>query len=145
MKRSTTIACLVSVALFAASPALAGDPTCGRAVIVDWADGSIDGRYAPRCYGDAIEALPEDVRAYTTAADDIAQALRARIRETRTRESSARAAPPVRGPSAPVPLPLVSGAAIALALALAVGARIAVRRLRRARLAHRSTRPVSQW
>jgi hypothetical protein len=47
-------------------------------VLGDWTDGRVDGQYDAACYLEAIEILPEDVRAYTSAADDIARALQAR-------------------------------------------------------------------
>ena len=49
---------------------------CGQAVISDWADdGSIERTYQAPCYQAALDALPEDLRAYTTAAEDISRAL----------------------------------------------------------------------
>jgi hypothetical protein len=146
MRVFATIALLAGLGLLAAMPAQA-TPRCGDAVVGDWADGRIDGRYPPRCYGDALDSLPEDVRAYSTATDDIAQALRARIRQLRS-DTPAQAGADAGPPSvrlASLPLPLVAGAAIALALALAGLARLVGPRLRRARLAHRPTRAVGQW
>jgi hypothetical protein len=144
MKAFVTIALLVSFALLTAAPAQS-TPPCGDAVVSDWGDGHIDGRYAPRCYGDALDALPEDVRAYSTATDDISQALRARIRETRGRaHTDGNAASPSEH-SASLPIPLITEAAIALILGLAGLARLVGVRLRRERLTHRSTRPVNQW
>lgn len=55
---------------------------CGKAVLSDWADGRIDRTYADPCYLAAIDALPEDVRAYTTAKDDISRALYSRRAES---------------------------------------------------------------
>jgi hypothetical protein len=48
---------------------------CGKAVLTDWADGRLDRAYPAPCYEAAIEVMPEDLRAYTTAKDDIARAL----------------------------------------------------------------------
>jgi hypothetical protein len=140
MRAFTTILVLVGVALLGTSPAQAAP--CGDAVVRDWADGAITGRYAPRCYGDALEALPEDVRAYSTAEDDIATALRARIRESRGRAQPGGRTP--GGASSAVPVPLVSGATIALVLGLAAFAQLALRRLKRHRISHRATRPIGQ-
>jgi hypothetical protein len=132
MKAFATIALVAGFALLVTAPAQTAPP-CGDAVVRDWADGRIDGRYAPRCYGDALNALPEDVRAYSTAEEDIGQALRARIRETRGPTSAA----PGAGTATPtahlasMPIPLVSGAAIALVLALAALVRLVGLRLRR--------------
>lgn len=47
---------------------------CSEAVLRDWADGSIDGAYPADCYHAAIDSLPEDVRTYTSAVDDITRA-----------------------------------------------------------------------
>lgn len=76
-----------TVVLAAALVALSGcgstaDPqaerACGKAVLADWADGRIDETYPGPCYLAAIDDLPEDVRAYTTARDDISRALHSR-------------------------------------------------------------------
>lgn len=48
---------------------------CGKAVLSDWADGRIDRAYPDPCYQAAIDTLPEDLRAYSTARDDISRAL----------------------------------------------------------------------
>ena len=58
----------------------AGDRGCARAVLDDWADGSIDRMYPEPCYLAAIDALPEDLRAYTSAHDDIKRALQSHRR-----------------------------------------------------------------
>lgn len=47
---------------------------CGDAVLDDWTRGTLGAGYSPDCYEKAIDALPEDLRAYTTAADDITRA-----------------------------------------------------------------------
>ena len=51
------------------------DRACGKAVLSDWADGRIDRAYPDPCYQAAIDTLPEDLRAYSTARDDISRAL----------------------------------------------------------------------
>lgn len=51
------------------------EQACGRAVIADWADGSFDRVYSDTCYEAALAAMPEDLRAYSTAKDDISRAL----------------------------------------------------------------------
>ena len=49
--------------------------TCAETLIDDWADNAqIDRRYPVDCYRAAIQALPEDLRAYSSAADDIRRA-----------------------------------------------------------------------
>ena len=47
------------------------------AVLTDWSDGGIDETYPGSCYLAAIEELPEDVLAYTSAQDDISRELQA--------------------------------------------------------------------
>jgi hypothetical protein len=49
-------------------------------VLGDWADGKIDHAHPGDCYLAAIDALPEDLRAYSSAADDIARAWRSQTR-----------------------------------------------------------------
>ena len=73
------LAALVAV-LLAAAPASAA-PSCARQVIDDWYDdGRVDRTYPLHCYDDAIEALPPDVRDYSSAKEDIQRALQARMR-----------------------------------------------------------------
>jgi hypothetical protein len=73
------IASLVAVVV-AAAPASAA-PSCARQVIDDWYDdGRVDRTYPLHCYDDAIEALPPDVRDYSSAKEDIQRALQARMR-----------------------------------------------------------------
>ena len=48
---------------------------CGQAVLSDWSDGRIDRTYPDPCYQAAIDGMPEDLRAYTTAKEDISRAL----------------------------------------------------------------------
>mgnify|MGYP007022270164 CR=1 FL=1 len=62
-----------------AAPASAAKP-CGRQILDDWYDGRIDGTYALRCYDDAIEIIPRDVRDYSSAEEDITRALQAALR-----------------------------------------------------------------
>ena len=63
--------------------------TCGSSVLGDWRDGRIDGTYPVACYRQALAGLPEDVRVYSSAQDDITRALQARI--------GTMAAPPAHG------------------------------------------------
>lgn len=69
---------------------VAVDHGCAGAVLGDWSDGSIEGVYPDHCYLAAIDALPEDVRAYTSARDDIARALQARRRVPERRGAAGR-------------------------------------------------------
>jgi len=74
------LAGLILLALTVAGPA-AGASACAKRVIDDWYDnGRVDGTYPVHCYDDAIDALPRDVRDYSSAKDDIQRALQARLR-----------------------------------------------------------------
>ena len=71
----------VVAVLVAAAPA-SGARSCGRQVIDDWyEDGRVDRTYPLHCYDDAIEALPPDVRDYSSAKEDIQRALQFRLRD----------------------------------------------------------------
>jgi hypothetical protein len=56
---------------------------CWKTLINDWYDGRIDGVYAIHCYREALNHLPSDVDTYSSARDDIQQALQKRITESR--------------------------------------------------------------
>ena len=60
-----------------------GPTTCASRLIRDWADGRIDGTYPIACYRNALRALPTDLEVYSSAPDDIAQALSQRIVQSR--------------------------------------------------------------
>ena len=71
--RLLTLVAVLLAALGATAPASAA--TCADRIIDDWADNAeIDGTYPVNCYRAAIQALPEDLRAYSSAADDIRRA-----------------------------------------------------------------------
>jgi hypothetical protein len=53
--------------------------TCASRLLHDWADGRIDGIYPVSCYRAALRSLPADLEVYSSAHDDIAQALSQRI------------------------------------------------------------------
>src|ERR671931_181265 len=136
-------------AVVAAAPAAAA--SCGTAVLKDWADGKIDGRYPVSCYQAALDRMPEDMRSYTTAPDDIKRALLARLRTTRTHHGELRgrsqhvtAAPRATAREAlsaadvttgatRIPLPLIVIAATGSVLLLAGSAGLLGRRFRAAR------------
>lgn len=59
-----------------AGTAFAAESSCAQQVLRDWTDnGRIDGLYPSKCYLDAIASLPEDVRTYSSAVDDISRAM----------------------------------------------------------------------
>ena len=86
--------------LVAASPASAA--TCWQRVIADWRDGRIDGRYSVRCLQDAIRNLPEDLRIYGSAEEDITRAANRAV--TRGLQSASIAAPQAATPSIAAPV-----------------------------------------
>jgi hypothetical protein len=83
------VAVVAAAALFgiAASPATAAGAKktpCWKTLINDWYDGRIDGVYAIHCYREALKHLPADVDTYSSARDDIKQALQRRIQSTKS-------------------------------------------------------------
>jgi len=77
--RVAAVVTLGLLALALSGPASAA--SCGKRVIDDWyADGRVDGTYELHCYDDAIEALPRDVRDYSSAKEDIERAMQAAMR-----------------------------------------------------------------
>ena len=73
--------------LATASPALtANSQPCWKQVINDWSqDGSIDGAYSAKCIEEALDKVPEDIRAYS---DFEEQAKAARLAAGRALQSS---------------------------------------------------------
>jgi hypothetical protein len=67
-------ATLVFGASVMCAPPAQAAPACADAIIEEWANGALSSPYPLDCYDAAIDALPEDLRAYTTAADDISRA-----------------------------------------------------------------------
>jgi hypothetical protein len=70
----------------AAAPLAAQTPTCESRLLRDWADGRIDGAYPVACYQAALRSLPTDLEVYSSARDDIAQALSQRIVQSHHRQ-----------------------------------------------------------
>ena len=65
---------VVSVsALASARPAAAA--ACWQRVLSDWKDGRIDGTYSARCLRAAIVNMPEDLKIYGSAEEDITRVL----------------------------------------------------------------------
>ena len=77
----------------AAGPA---QTSCAARLIHDWSDGRIDGFYAVGCYRAALHSLPADLRVYSSAPEDIRQALSARIVRGRQKISAHQGATSVR-------------------------------------------------
>jgi hypothetical protein len=148
--RRLLIVAVAAAALLTPTPA--GAASCGTAVLKDWADGKLDRSYPVRCYQAALDAMPEDMRSYTSAPDDIKRALLARLRTSRTHHGELRgrsrhvaAAPRTTAREAlsaagvttratGIPLPLIVISAVGLVLLLAGSAGL----LGRFRAAHHS-------
>jgi hypothetical protein len=69
----------VGLAVGVAPAAAKGKAPCWKTLINDWYDGRIDGVYPIHCYREALAHLPTDVDTYSSARDDIKQALQKRI------------------------------------------------------------------
>jgi hypothetical protein len=84
MRRRVAIYLAVATVVVMAFAGCGGVPqpqaerACGKAVLSDWADGRIDRAYPDPCYEAAIDTMPEDLRAYSTAKDDISRELYSR-------------------------------------------------------------------
>jgi hypothetical protein len=74
---TAALACAVGLTIAGTAAAASA---CGKKVIDDWYDnGRVDGTYQLHCYDDAIDALPRDVRDYSSAKEDIERALQNRM------------------------------------------------------------------
>lgn len=63
-------------------------------LVEDWSDGAISNLYPIRCYRQALQNMPEDVRLYSNASDDINRALTGRVtRRLAGTDTSSRAEP----------------------------------------------------
>jgi hypothetical protein len=95
--------------------AVAGTPnahaqaSCREHVVADWAAGWLGPGYAVACYRAALAHLPDDVRIYSSAEDDIRRAMLAAVEARATqavaastprREPAARRAPAATRPTA---------------------------------------------
>jgi|SRR5919204_3028887 hypothetical protein len=159
MRGKLIVAALACTAALPAPATAATKPDCAAKVLKDWSDGRLDQIYPVRCYQSALDRMPDDMRSYTTAPDDIRRALLARLRDARLHERSTpsgRKARATRAPSqaAPrttrrvprrealssaalpastptgIPLPLVVLAAVGALLLTVGGVGVATRKLR---------------
>jgi hypothetical protein len=150
MRLSIIAAALAATAALAFGAGSASASTsCGRAVIQDWyVDGTIDGRYPPTCYRQALSRVPEQQKIYSDLPDELKRGLRdALAREAKsgalgTKKTITQPAPrqtashkssgpiqrvlgelgPDRADSIPVPLMILAGVALLLIAAGAVSA-----------------------
>jgi len=84
--KALLLAAVAALAVATAAPAASKDkaPPCWKTLINDWYDGRIDGTYPIHCYREALNHLPTDVDTYSSARDDIKQALQERITQSRS-------------------------------------------------------------
>ena len=103
LRAAVAAAAIVLAALAAGTGSALAAPACARQVVADWYDnGRVDRLYPLRCYRDAIKTLPEDVRAYSSAKDDIERALQFRMRgKSDPGESPTPPSPPPPSPTPP--------------------------------------------
>jgi hypothetical protein len=94
---AAALAVLIASEVGAASTASAA--TCSQRVIADWRDGHIDGTYGPRCLRAALRNLPEDLRIYGSAEEDITRALNKSLVKAETRRAASRTLASSRAPS----------------------------------------------
>jgi hypothetical protein len=130
-------ACIAAVLPPSASAAAS---SCGSAVLRDWSDGKLSRSYPVRCYQNALDNMPEDMRSYTTAPDDIQRALLARLRQGRTndgdrqtgarREALSALGVDEVARSTGIPRPLVALVAIGIGLVAAGSGGFIARRLK---------------
>ena len=74
------LACVLLLPLAAqAAPSSSAATPCWKKLVNDWYDGRIDNVYPVPCYRDAINHLPNDIKEYSSAADDIQRALQLAI------------------------------------------------------------------
>ena len=101
LRRTTLLCCVLLAGLASAgAPSATAAAPCGEAVILDWSDGAIDRLYPLACYRDALARLPEDLRAYSTAPEDIERALLERARADAPADTQPEEAPrSLAGPS----------------------------------------------
>jgi hypothetical protein len=129
------------VAALVASSGVSAAPPCAQAILADWLDDSrIDRVYALPCYEAAIDAIPDDLRDYSDAADVIARAFQDRSgrRLERGLQGPVPATPGVVPPvdtssSSSVPVPILVLGAMSLTLLGAGGFGYVARRRREQR------------
>ena len=123
-----------------AAPSAALNPSsgCDLAVINDWADNNrVDKIYAIPCYTQAIQRLSSypDLEGYSSAADDIHDALLAALRQDRGGGPIGSGIDKIGGSSAQsVPIPLLVLGRLALLLLLAAGTTWVARRFQARRM-----------
>jgi hypothetical protein len=123
-------AAAAALALFACTGTAGTAAPCWSRLLDDWRTGGrIDGTYPIGCYRDAISNLPEDLRQYSSASEDITRAMLLALADRRggTGPPQAAAAHAARS-TVPLRLLALVGAALGLVLALSAVGRVLKRR-----------------
>jgi hypothetical protein len=126
------LATIAAAALAVAVPAGSAAKPCWQVLVDDWADGAISNLYPISCYRQALRSMPEDVRLYSNASDDINRALAGRAAK-RTIAGGAKSTGQPAAAAAVVPdgrsqAPLVLAASLAALLVLVASGGILARR-----------------
>ena len=72
------LATIAAASALAWAPAGSAAKPCWQVLVDDWADGAISNLYPISCYRQALQNMPEDVRLYSNASDEINRALAGR-------------------------------------------------------------------
>ncbi|HEU0304097.1 MAG TPA: hypothetical protein VFR32_05910 [Gaiellaceae bacterium] len=117
------------------APSVGAAQPCWQRLVEDWSDGAISNLYPIDCYREALRNMPDDVRLYSSASDDISRALASQaVKRTLAGTKTNGGDPPLGGASASdsaTGAPLVLAGSLTLLLALAGGAGYLVQRSRR--------------
>jgi hypothetical protein len=113
-----TLATAAAVAAVAWTPVGSAAKPCWQVLVDDWADGAISNLYPISCYRQALQNMPEDVRLYSNASDEINRALTGRA-IGRSIAGGVKPGTGMRATAAIVPRDDRSGAPLILAAALA--------------------------
>ena len=98
IRKTVFFAALLMAAALAFGVAPAAAKSCAQKVIDDWYDnGRIDAVYPIRCYREALKLLPDDVKSYSNAPDEINRALQDAIRQERDQINPPPASPETGG------------------------------------------------
>jgi len=107
MRRSRNgLAIAAAVLATAGAPSAHAEIPCWQSVVSDWSAGRLGPGYAVSCYQSALAHLPDDVRTYSSAPDDIRRAMLGAVEARASQAAVAatpRRAPAVRRPAAVSP------------------------------------------
>ena len=110
--RLLTAGLVVAAALSAPSAAPAASSSCRYEVLKAWATNSLGPNFPLHCYRAAIDNLPADLAGYSTARDDIQQALLGAIRKAGGGARSASSRNAGASSASPLALTALVGAAL---------------------------------